>query len=323
MSTFTYFIINLYLKQSLIKNSYKNKINNPNENKYNFKIVKQNNYKFNTIDKCPYCENSEFIKYGFYNKTQRYKCKNHLCGKTFTNEFFNKFRYSKKFRNICNEYFYLLNSGFTIRECAKKLNISIVTSFFWRHRFLFDFKNKYYLEKISSHVELTKMVLKENFKGSRKITDDSRDKIVVINALNINKDIIPIFTARNFFGFYEVRDNIIPRLDKKAYVIGLFDGKLKSFSKAFNEIHHPKLLKKYDEPIDIAYSNNTKKWLSRFRGVATKYLDHYLYFRLYTYKDNYNFANYNLYPEKSISNLIYDINTYISWKNIKLKLPLI
>ena len=35
----------------------------------------------------------------------------------------------------------LLNKGLTIRECAMKLNITIVTAFFWRHRFLFDFKN--------------------------------------------------------------------------------------------------------------------------------------------------------------------------------------
>ena len=49
--------------KTLIKNSYKNKFNTPNENKSSFKILKQNNYKFNTIDKCPYCENCKFIKY--------------------------------------------------------------------------------------------------------------------------------------------------------------------------------------------------------------------------------------------------------------------
>ncbi|GAA0856145.1 MULTISPECIES: transposase [Clostridium] len=33
---------------------------------------------------CPLCSSSGFIKYGKYNKIQRYKCKNQLCNKTFS-----------------------------------------------------------------------------------------------------------------------------------------------------------------------------------------------------------------------------------------------
>ena len=52
------------------------------------------------IEKCPYCDNKDFIKYGMYKKLQRYKCKNDLCGKTFTKEIYNKFRYSKNSKKI-------------------------------------------------------------------------------------------------------------------------------------------------------------------------------------------------------------------------------
>ena len=94
------------------------------------------------IEKCPYCNNKNFIKYGMYKNLQRYKCKDDIFGKTFTKEIYDKFRYSKKFKENYSKYFNLLNEGLTLRECANKLNITIVTAFFWRHKFLFDFKNK-------------------------------------------------------------------------------------------------------------------------------------------------------------------------------------
>lgn len=294
-------MINFY--KTLIDSSSKEKIRDNSE----IEILQNNN-----VSKCPYCKSKEIIKYGMYKSNQRFKCKNDECGKTFTNEFYNQFRYSKKFKENCQEYLELLNAGHTIRECASKLNITIVTAFFWRHRFLYDIKNKSYIEKITSYVELTKMVVRENFKGSREIYDEKRDSITVINAINDSIDIIPIIAARNFFGFYEIRDNLIPRLDKRSYVVGLIDGRLKIFSKAFNEINKVKIRKCNEINIDIRYSINTQKWLSKFRGIATKYLDHYLSWRLFDYKNNIlqNEVNYDLLSE---------ISTYISWNEIKSK----
>lgn len=312
-------------------NLYKTLINyNSNKKVTNDALINNScceNFKNNNseIEKCPYCDNKNFIKYGRYKNLQRYKCKDDICGKTFTKEIYNKFRYSKKFKENYIKYFNLLNEGLTLRECANKLNITIVTAFFWRHKFLFDFKNKYYMEKITSYVELTKMVIPENFKGSRDVPYDERDKITIINAVNDSIDIIPIIAARNFFGFYEIRDNLIPRLDKQAYVVGLIDGRLKIFSQAFNEINKVKTRKILEDHIDIKYSINTQKWLSKFRGVASKYLDHYLYWRLFEYKNNFKFdKNISLTNKlKNKRHLTPEITTYISWKNIKLKAILI
>lgn len=165
------------------------------------------------------------------------------------------------------------------------------------------------------------MIVNENFKGSRNITSTKRDKITIINAVNDSINIIPIIAARNFFGFYEIKDNILPRLNKDAYLIGLIDGRLKTFAKAFNEINKVKFKENYKTNIDINYSINTQKWLSKFRGVASKYLDHYLYWRLFEYKNNFESKTKLSLNEKSKRklNLTTDIYTYISWKNIKLK----
>lgn len=283
---------------------------------FDFRMWKNNNSKRITIKKCPYCESKKFIKYGMYRSNQRYKCKGEGCGKTFTSNIYNQFRYSKKFKDKWKEYFKLLNKGLTIRECAKELNITIVTAFFWRHRFLYDIKSKHYIEKITSYVELTKMVVVENFKGSREIPNSKRDKITIVNALNDSIDIIPIIAAREHLGFYEIRDNIIPRLDRKAYVEGFIDGRLKSFAKKFNEINKVKIKKVKEKTIDIQYSIKAKKWLNKFRGVATKYLDHYLSLRLFEYKNNI-FLSEKIKGEFSLKP---EINTYISWRNIRSKM---
>lgn len=306
-------------------NFYKTLMNSNRETNSHYLINNSSYKKLETsnckIEKCPYCNNKDFIKYGMYKNIQRYKCKDNTCGKTFTDEIYNKFRYSKKFKEKHNEYFDLLNEGLTLRECAKKLNITVVTAFFWRHRFLFDFKNKYYIEKITSYVELTKMVILENFKGSRDIPFSNRDKLTVIHAINDFIDIVPIITSRNFFGFYEIRDNLIPRLDKQAYVVGLIDGRLKTFSQAFNKINKVKIIKTSENHIDIKYSTNSQKWLSKFRGVASKYLDHYLYWRLFDYENNlqYKIDNHSIVKAKNEVYFTSEINTYISWNNIKLK----
>ena len=301
----------------LIKNSSKKIVDD-----FDFRMWKNNNSKSNIISKCPYCESKEIIKYGNYRSIQRYKCKEESCGRTFTNNIYNKFRYSKKFKDKWKEYFELLNKGLTIRECAAELNITIVTAFFWRHRFLYDIKSKHYIEKITSYVELTKMVVVENFKGSREIPNSKRDKITIVNALNDSIDIIPIIAARKHLGFYEIRDNIIPRLDRRAYVEGITDGRLKIFAKTFNEINKVQLKKVKEKTIDIQYSIKAKKWLSKFRGVATKYLDHYLSLRLFEYKNEFEIKNNLFLSEKIKLELCLkpEINTYISWKNIKSKI---
>ena len=302
-------------------NFYKTIINNNSNNKIVNNLIDYHNCEIDTITKCPYCKSENIIKYGMYKNIQRYKCKNSMCEKTFNNEIYNQFRYSKKFKENYQEYFNLLNKGLTIRECAKQLNITIVTAFFWRHRFLFDLKNKHYIEKITSYVELTKMIVRESFKGSRNTPNNKRDKIIVINAINDSIDIIPIIAARKFLGFYEIRDNIIPRLNKKSYVVGLTDGRLKTFAKAFNEINKVQFKENYKSNIDINYSINTQKWLSKFRGISSKYLDHYLYWFLFEYKNNFKSKRKLSLNEKSKGkiHLTADIYTYITWKNIKSK----
>ena len=94
-------------------------------------------------------------------------------------------------------------------------NISIVTSFFWRHRFLYNLKQVNYVEKLCDYAELTRVVLLENFKGDRYSKNKEKDKISIVNAMNKSIDIISIIAARNHLGFRELKENIDQELIKR------------------------------------------------------------------------------------------------------------
>ena len=175
-------MINSRFYKTLIKTSPKLSNEQLNYKKY-YKNVEEN--KIKEGKQCPYCKGEKIIKFGFFNGHQRFRCKNELCKKTFTASINNPFRYSKKFRKNYEKYFEFFIQGLPLRICAAKTGITLVTAFFWRHRFLHDLVRKNYKEKISGpYIELTQFVTLENFKGDRKFHEEKRDKIIVINALN-------------------------------------------------------------------------------------------------------------------------------------------
>ncbi|WP_370774203.1 hypothetical protein [Clostridium sp.] len=280
-----------------------------------------NDKKQNKYIKCPHCKSEDVIKYGSYNGIQRYKCKNNKCERTFTKQTESPFRYSKKFKENCHKYKELYEKGLTIRECAEVLNISIVTSFFWRHRFLYNLKQVNYVEKLCDYAELTRVVLLENFKGDRYSKNKEKDKISIVNAMNKSIDIISIIAARNHLGFRELKENIEPRIDKKAIAVAFLDGRLQAFSDKHNTINKIRIRRIDITPIDASYSVKIKRWLKKFRGVATKYIDHYLSWRANEYKNNIEY-DYRLNKDEKLKlniNLNIKITTYVSWNNIKSK----
>ena len=139
-------MINSRFYKTLIKTSPKLSNEQLNYKKY-YNNVEEN--KIKEGKQCPYCKGEKIIKFGFFNGHQRFRCKNELCKKTFTASINNPFRYSKKFRKNYEKYFEFFIQGLPLRICAAKTGITLVTAFFWRHRFLHDLARKNYKEKIT------------------------------------------------------------------------------------------------------------------------------------------------------------------------------
>lgn len=270
---------------------------------------------------CPYCKCNKVIKFGKHKGEQRYKCKNERCKKTFIDNIRSPFRYAKKFNLQWKKYFKLMIAGKTIRECAKILNITIVTAFYWRHRILYDFKDRLKNEELKEYVELSKLIVKENFKGSRLITNNTRDKIIIINGIDKGRLALSVITARHYCTFIQIKNSISDKINKKAYIVAIQDNVLRAVSNKHNIKNKIEQKKEIGE-IDRFFSHKIKKWIKGFYGVATKYIDHYLSWRSISYKNNIN-LNEEHYKDKfnfsKYTNMKININTYISWKDIKSK----
>ncbi|PID27715.1 MAG: hypothetical protein CSB55_07965 [Candidatus Cloacimonadota bacterium] len=84
---------------------------------------------------CPYCGYESPRKHGQYRSKQRYYCKE--CKKTFNSSTGSILSGTHKPR-LWAEYIRLTLAGHTLETCSKKLGISMLTSFKWRHK-IFDF----------------------------------------------------------------------------------------------------------------------------------------------------------------------------------------
>lgn len=256
---------------------------------------------------CPYCKGTNIIRHGQYNGKQRYRCKHENCRRTFLLEDKNVFKFSKKFKYMWKDYFNLIIEGATIRECAAKLKISIVTSFMWRHRILDSFKIENDIDLLREYVELTKIIVKENFKGSRNITTTHRGRVNIVSGIDSNINIFSIPLTKSYIQLKHLDKKVFPRIDKKAYVIGFLDRRFDISAKKHNELG--KNDKSTYKKIDSFLSIKAKRWMKNFYGVATKFIDYYLEWYIYLYKDN----------EGKYDKSTFKIKTYIKWDDIRRK----
>ena len=150
--------INNKSKNFKLKN--KNKLNNQNIDYKNteYKIDDKNR---NYI-KCPKCSSEDLSKNGITNNRQRYICKN--CRITFDERSFSPLSNTK------------LSLDKWLKYCAEKVDVSIPTSFFMRHRIL-DILNLAFRNQIfEGLVAVDDYNLNESFKGKsyKKSIDEDR-----------------------------------------------------------------------------------------------------------------------------------------------------
>lgn len=286
--------------------------------------------------KCPHCNNKKFIKSGFYNNVQRYKCKNTICKKTFSKKTNTLNYYSKKPSSNWMKYLYLMNLGYSLRECSNILNLSLSTCFFWRHKILLSEKQKTTPKILKEYIEVNNLVIKENKKGTRYATPLEKPKFYIVSGIDVNNEIYSKVLYKNSIDIYSLTETMYKFIDKKAYVSSFGNTRISAFAKnhnkkiniikkidglssIFNDI--PSYNKNFLSYIHKNYISNFSiyiySWLKRFRGVATKYIENYLSWYILAFKENYNLQNLNLVT------LFKDLFTYKSFikinciKNIK------
>ena len=259
-------------------------------------FLKNEIYKNKKIECCPICGGKRYIKHGSYKEIQRYKCKE--CGKTFSNTTNSIWSYSKKDLNKWIKFIELMMKKKSLRVCAKKLHINLATAFYWRHKILHGLKLDSIPNTLNGDIHINKTIIIENFKGCRNITTTQRRNIWIIAAKG-NEDsmiVMPIF--KDFWNWNIFHEKIYSKIQKGSYIVAYKDRYIGVKAKE----HNKKLVKEVEYDDRIKYIiRNLNKWLSTFKGIATKYLEEYLSF----------FILFNL--DRKIDYM--DIMSYLSFGN--------
>ena len=248
---------------------------------------------------CPYCHSNKIKKNGFTTKAQQFKC--HNCNKNYSIRTNTIFYYSKKSIQVWQEYIEYFSQGLALRKIVEKMDnkINLKTAFYWRHKILKVLTKKDDNDKLGGIIEADETFFEESQKGSRNVkgrearkrgytsyTYTKKNKVCVLTAIDRNK---ASFTKPVGFGGLEkddvvllqrhlVKDSVLITDGNRTYR-NLNNVKLKSlkFGKPENKVYHLNNINNFHSML--------KKFMIRFNGVATKYLDYYVeYFK--NIKDN-------------------------------------
>ncbi|GKU23264.1 IS1/IS1595 family N-terminal zinc-binding domain-containing protein [Clostridium folliculivorans] len=289
-------------------------------------ISKKDFYKTRSVNYCPACSSENHVKYGFYNGIQRYICKD--CRRTFSKTTNSLWSYSKKDASTWLNFMDLLVETKSLRFCAKKLGISLVTAFYWRHKILHSLTlDTDKLKNLKGTIHIGTASVKENFKGSRNLKSNieeaclsdnlnlkdkfgSRDSIWIVAATGSDNYMFAKPVFKNNCNMRTFNEKVYTEIDKDSYIIAYQNSYLKALARRHNKLK--KLYNKthmHQEPVDLrikCFRPNLRSLLCTFHGVATKYLQRYLrYFILLNIDENLNYrdilSNYSLAKNKFIN----------------------
>ncbi|NRB78667.1 MAG: IS1595 family transposase [Saccharospirillaceae bacterium] len=258
-----------------------------------------------THGKCIHCESERLRKYGKSNDRQRFYCND--CSKTFVCTRGSAYFYQHKSDDWQKYLEFMLNRD-SIRLCAKKIGISVVTSFNWRHRYLNATENTYETH-LDGIVEADETYFRESKKGERKLGRPARKRGTKANTRGLNKtDWVAVLTAldRNHHEFDHVLKQVTSTEINNCLGDKISDESIlcTDGQPAYNQIcaehhlHHIVLKNSRckDGIFHIQNINNyhsqLKQWVLKMHGVASKYLPKYLgWFRMLAWHKYQSFTD--------------------------------
>lgn len=245
------------------------------------------------VHQCPHCQSRVLAKWGLDRKgLQRFRCKD--CGATFNGFTGTPFAYLK-LREKLPANARCMVEGYSLHRTADELGICVATAFAWRHRCL-RVPEKANPACLTGIVEVDETYVLESFKGQRTgLPRPPKKRATPAKQRGLSAEQIPVLTAQSRSA-PPVFSVVLP--SRKAEdidaalaahlapdVLLMTDG-LASYQKMSTDHNFaylavpPLPLHKTQGILHLnninAYHSRFKGWISRFRGVATKYLSNYL-----------------------------------------------
>jgi len=241
---------------------------------------------------CPDCGGRRLHRHGYDRGLQRYRCC--ACKRTF-NALSGTPLARLRHRAQWLGYLDGMLDGKSVRAAADALGVHRNTTFRWRHRFLHLAKHDR-PEALTGIAEADEMFLLESQKGARKLDRPARKRGGVARRRGINRDHVCILVARDrsggTFDFVtgrgavtaaQLHQHLLPVLDKDVLLVTDGHGAYRTFARAAGISHQSVNLRAGERvrgAVHVqnvnAYHSRFRQWLSRFRGVASRYLPNYL-----------------------------------------------
>lgn len=220
---------------------------------------------------CPHCKSSRYIRTGTYKGIQRYKCQ--YCRKSFRDTTGTPLEHLHKKEKV-DKYIKAMQLGLSVRAAAKYTGISNSTSFQWRHKFLSSLSDVQQPFEKSVCCCAAVITYPYSAKGRRKppekeqfptktllVANNNKVSLMTIGQKNRTTNLAKLINKQLYSGYIATSpNNLLSRAVKKQVGARL--------------IYNQNTLKKYQLFSDELLIR-IDKWLQKFRGVASKYLQNY------------------------------------------------
>ncbi|WBW96168.1 IS1595 family transposase [Oceanirhabdus sp. W0125-5] len=255
---------------------------------------------------CPHCMCEDIWKYGVEAGKQRYKCKNKECGRTFRDTTSSPMYNSKKSMRKWIEYMICMLMGLTLIESSKVVDINIATAFYWRHKILDGLRSEMGVGNIGGNVEIGHMLVMESTKGKKRwVYDKSRrcgtkNKFPFLHREPTYHFIFKGHRVNYILLGIDKRGNMLAELTDMLQInprrLGaMFNGRIDDDSVVSTEgnRHYHTYVKNSGLELGRKNTRNESKeynlralmsmkreiysWITRFKGVSSKYMNNYLY----------------------------------------------
>jgi transposase-like protein len=242
---------------------------------------------------CPHCNSTDIYGHGIYKGRKRYKCK--ACKKTF-NDFTGTAISGIKKTNEFQQYINLVVESVSIRKASSKIGVNMKTIFDWRHKLLssLTFTNGQFFSGI---VECDDKQLDINNKGNRHLERESYKRPSDrVTKRGVSNDKVSIMVATDRNGNSTMQVAKIGRIDTNSIENTI--GNLVNSANIMCSDSHPSIIawakeKQLEHHTFVASKQHVKskcyhiqnvnsmdnlyeRWVKKFYGVSTKYLNQYL-----------------------------------------------
>jgi len=249
--------------------------------------------------RCPSCACDQYHRHGQANGLQRYRCRQ--CRRSY-NDLSGTPLARLRLREKWLDYLGCLLESKSVRAVARQLGVHRNTAFRWRHRFLE--RPKYDRpQRLNGITEADEMFILESQKGSRKLTRPARKRGGRANKRGISRELDCILVARDrsaqtidamvgrgALTAAQLERHLLPWLDREVLLVSDSHGAYRSFARKHGIAHEAVNLRAgvrvrrgaagaiHVQNVN-SYHQRLRQWLSRFRGVASRYLPNYLGWR--------------------------------------------